>query len=51
MSLICSAEDVPDKLFATGSLSELDEHNARVLMADLNIKIVSSQLLVSTNIY
>ena len=39
--VIISAEASPDDLFVTGALSESDQHDARVLMADLNITIVS----------
>ena len=40
MQLVCSAEAHQDHLFATGNLSDWDKHHKKVLMADLDIKVV-----------
>lgn len=42
MRVIISADEAPDHLFATpGELSERDKFQAKVLMADLDIKQVN----------
>ncbi len=40
MQFICSAEAGQDYLFATGDLSDEEKHYKKVLMADLNIRVV-----------